>query len=357
MDSLYGDDMDLDSAYMNCLPPWFDPHPHPLDKPPPPPAPAPRLNLTGPATTGSIFYRTPRPEHPRLRTSQACEKCRARKAKCSGDHPSCARCLARGLPCQYAEVGRVRGPNKPKSSRSGSISSSTSADSRYVNVNVKRARRNTTLATIDIGGMSCYPRVRRTWIKVTMRTSSPTAASKRLSLPATLNIDPSLLSPMHGHASGPSYIYGSEYPASASDSASASASSAYTDSRRGSFAFDPALDALPLSPFPPSPLDVHSSPFPHEMKLQPGGHNYDYPALDPLDRRAPFSFEAGVRAWARFQVRRVRVRRRDAGLFALAHVVRSFVSSELIKREGCEAGDLAQHGAWARARARSRGAF
>ncbi|KAJ7595328.1 hypothetical protein C8J56DRAFT_883551 [Mycena floridula] len=59
-----------------------------------------------------IFYRTP--EHPRLRTAQACEKCRTRKAKCSGEHPSCKRCINRGLICEYAKEGRVRGPNKAK---------------------------------------------------------------------------------------------------------------------------------------------------------------------------------------------------------------------------------------------------
>ncbi|KAG7095305.1 hypothetical protein E1B28_006071 [Marasmius oreades] len=72
-----------------------------------------RPSLAGsldPAT--GIFYRTP--EHPRLRTAQACEKCRTRKAKCSGEHPACKRCLTRGLVCQYAKEGRVRGPNKPK---------------------------------------------------------------------------------------------------------------------------------------------------------------------------------------------------------------------------------------------------
>ncbi|KAJ7457252.1 hypothetical protein B0H11DRAFT_212821 [Mycena galericulata] len=44
------------------------------------PPPAPRITLAGSLdpTTG-IFYRTP--EHPRLRTAQACEKCRTRKAK------------------------------------------------------------------------------------------------------------------------------------------------------------------------------------------------------------------------------------------------------------------------------------
>ncbi|TRM55901.1 hypothetical protein BD626DRAFT_270450 [Schizophyllum amplum] len=61
---------------------------------------------------GGVFYRSP--EHPRLRTAQACEKCRVRKAKCSGDHPSCKRCMARGLACEYAKEGRTRGPNKTK---------------------------------------------------------------------------------------------------------------------------------------------------------------------------------------------------------------------------------------------------
>jgi hypothetical protein len=82
-------------------------------------------------TTTGIFYRTP--EHPRLRTAQACEKCRSRKAKvsyscclacnilsrfninqCSGERPTCNRCLTRGLSCGYAKEGRMRGPNKPK---------------------------------------------------------------------------------------------------------------------------------------------------------------------------------------------------------------------------------------------------
>ncbi|KDQ51348.1 hypothetical protein JAAARDRAFT_62562 [Jaapia argillacea MUCL 33604] len=69
-----------------------------------------------------VFYRTT--EHPRLRTAQACEKCRARKAKCSGDHPSCQRCINRGLICEYAPERRMRGPNKPKN-RDGSISSNS----------------------------------------------------------------------------------------------------------------------------------------------------------------------------------------------------------------------------------------
>lgn len=105
---------------------WPD-YPDPQNNPPPPPSTtpythdllAPRLALAGsldPAT--GIFYRSP--EHPRLRTAQACEKCRTRKAKCSGEHPTCKRCSTRGLVCEYAKEGRVRGPNKPKAKHSES---------------------------------------------------------------------------------------------------------------------------------------------------------------------------------------------------------------------------------------------
>ncbi|KAF8123881.1 hypothetical protein EV363DRAFT_1354982 [Boletus edulis] len=43
-------------------------------------------------TTG-IFYRAVK--HPRIRTVQACNKCRVRKAKCSGERPMCERCRIR----------------------------------------------------------------------------------------------------------------------------------------------------------------------------------------------------------------------------------------------------------------------
>ncbi|KAH7908283.1 hypothetical protein BJ138DRAFT_376555 [Hygrophoropsis aurantiaca] len=91
------------------------PYPQPVTVAPAPPPEAglPRCALAGSLdpTTG-IFYRTP--EHPRLRTAQACEKCRVRKAKCTGEHPACQRCRTRGLLCHYAPEGRIRGPNKPK---------------------------------------------------------------------------------------------------------------------------------------------------------------------------------------------------------------------------------------------------
>lgn len=68
--------------------------------------------------------------------------CSSRR-QCSGEHPSCKRCATRGLICEYAKEGRVRGPNKPKSktsmsaqaeearpaSRGRTLSTNSSADS------------------------------------------------------------------------------------------------------------------------------------------------------------------------------------------------------------------------------------
>ncbi|PFH54237.1 hypothetical protein AMATHDRAFT_44769 [Amanita thiersii Skay4041] len=51
----------------------------------------------------------------RQRTSQACDKCRERKTKCSGERPVCKRCTTRGLICTYSSrEPRSRGPNKPR---------------------------------------------------------------------------------------------------------------------------------------------------------------------------------------------------------------------------------------------------
>lgn len=42
----------------------------------------------------------------------------SRIEQCSGEHPSCKRCISRSLVCEYAKEGRVRGPNKPKAKTS-----------------------------------------------------------------------------------------------------------------------------------------------------------------------------------------------------------------------------------------------
>ncbi|KAI0259074.1 hypothetical protein BC834DRAFT_974588 [Gloeopeniophorella convolvens] len=48
-----------------------------------------------------IFLRSPTPLR-NQRASEACKKCRERKAKCTGTRPSCARCTSRDYVCEYA---------------------------------------------------------------------------------------------------------------------------------------------------------------------------------------------------------------------------------------------------------------
>ncbi|KAJ7137809.1 hypothetical protein C8R44DRAFT_868184 [Mycena epipterygia] len=64
----------------------------------------------------------------RQRTGTACDKCRDRKTKCSGDHPVCKRCTARGLICHYSGRERIRGPAK---ARLRNAMSSSSLDLRF----------------------------------------------------------------------------------------------------------------------------------------------------------------------------------------------------------------------------------
>jgi hypothetical protein len=54
-------------------------------------------------TLGSGFVRTP-DLSTRERVGRACDKCRSRKTKCSGDRPDCRRCVDRGLICTYGET-------------------------------------------------------------------------------------------------------------------------------------------------------------------------------------------------------------------------------------------------------------
>ncbi|OCH89138.1 hypothetical protein OBBRIDRAFT_39024 [Obba rivulosa] len=64
-----------------------------------------------------IFLRSPTPAKNK-RTAKACNRCRERKAKCSGVHPACSRCVLRGYICEYApEDRRVRGPSLSRQRR------------------------------------------------------------------------------------------------------------------------------------------------------------------------------------------------------------------------------------------------
>ncbi|KAF8132788.1 hypothetical protein EV363DRAFT_1326393, partial [Boletus edulis] len=71
------------------------------------------LDIDLPHSLHGIFYRAA--EHPRIRTAQACNKCRVRKAKgrCSGERPICERCRIRGLVCQYPIEERTRRGGPP----------------------------------------------------------------------------------------------------------------------------------------------------------------------------------------------------------------------------------------------------
>ncbi|KAJ7775050.1 hypothetical protein B0H16DRAFT_84121 [Mycena metata] len=140
-----------------------------------------------------------------------------REAKCSGDHPACARCVGRGLKCEYAKEGRVRGPNKPKS-RANSTASSLSplsrtpaplppyGDDSFVDIKMKRRRRATTMGSIGGSGIKLEPL--SSCMPLGLPSSSshhggldlPLAASKRFSLPAFLSNPPSILPSSSLHA-------------------------------------------------------------------------------------------------------------------------------------------------------------
>ncbi|KAI0078117.1 hypothetical protein K474DRAFT_958284 [Panus rudis PR-1116 ss-1] len=49
---------------------------------------------------------------PRIRVQQACEKCRRRKVKCSGDRPTCVRCTKKGVYCEWAPERSMKGPDR-----------------------------------------------------------------------------------------------------------------------------------------------------------------------------------------------------------------------------------------------------
>ncbi|KAJ7474788.1 hypothetical protein FB451DRAFT_1397663 [Mycena latifolia] len=279
------------------LPAWA------FDAPPPPP---PRMTLAGSLdpTTG-IFYRTP--EHPRLRTAQACDKCRTRKAKgcslfflcalelglilcaqCSGDHPSCARCLARGLVCEYAKEGRVRGPNRTPRSRHASVSASSQPHS-LAPLPYSTLSRTGALTM----GMGALGKPRRHTATLPPGAAPPPLAStrplalpnpKRLSLPDALDLR---------------LLAGAVPPSPYPDARAYGEEDG--DSRRGSYdsyagevgydAYSRALDAFSAHPLPKS--HPHSHAHLHHAKQHHAGYEQHFPleagyalevryALDPV---------------------------------------------------------------------------
>ncbi|KAH8981288.1 hypothetical protein EDB86DRAFT_442553 [Lactarius hatsudake] len=64
-----------------------------------------------------IFLRSPTPLR-NQRASEACKKCRERKAKCTGTRPSCARCSSRDYHCEYASEASSESTSTAKARRS-----------------------------------------------------------------------------------------------------------------------------------------------------------------------------------------------------------------------------------------------
>ncbi|KLO19225.1 hypothetical protein SCHPADRAFT_81365 [Schizopora paradoxa] len=74
-----------------------------------------RHSVSSASGSEPYFCRTPNSTL-RQRTAQACEKCRDRKTKCSGERPVCKRCSERGMVCKWAPETRVRGHSRSKAS-------------------------------------------------------------------------------------------------------------------------------------------------------------------------------------------------------------------------------------------------
>ncbi|KAI0372988.1 hypothetical protein BV20DRAFT_1119531 [Pilatotrama ljubarskyi] len=53
----------------------------------------------------------------RLRIAQACERCRKRKTKCTGEKPTCKRCVKRGYECEYVLEHRANKTKKAVAER------------------------------------------------------------------------------------------------------------------------------------------------------------------------------------------------------------------------------------------------
>ncbi|KAF8557201.1 hypothetical protein OG21DRAFT_1482465 [Imleria badia] len=121
-----------------------------------PPDAAPRCAFRGSLdpTTG-IFYRLP--EGARIRTAQACDKCRIRKAKCSGDHPVCERCRIRGLVCHYAPErrGRRRSRGEAVRDRSSGPAPVPSSDARTTQGPLSRIADERSQHTENAVGQRC----------------------------------------------------------------------------------------------------------------------------------------------------------------------------------------------------------
>ena len=62
----------------------------------------------------------------RKRTFRSCTQCRASKARCSGAHPECTRCIQRAVPCIYDEDSIPQWTRVVQSARQSDVRTDTS---------------------------------------------------------------------------------------------------------------------------------------------------------------------------------------------------------------------------------------
>lgn len=193
----------------------------------------------------------------------------------------------------------MRGPNKPKSRANSTASSHPSplsrtpaplppyGDDSFVDINMKRRRRATTMGSIGGSGIKLEPL--SSCMPLGLPSSSshhggldlPLAASKRFSLPASLSNPPSILSSSSLHAL-PLHTLSSAYDYHGAGYTESSSYSAYTDSRRGSF--DPS--------FAPHLYHDHAPDVKVEGYGDDAGYGHEARAYyEPPS--APFHLEAG----------------------------------------------------------------
>ncbi|KAI0780603.1 hypothetical protein BD413DRAFT_666713 [Trametes elegans] len=68
----------------------------------------------------ALFVAPPVPAA-RIRIAQACERCRKRKTKCTGERPKCTRCEKRGFDCEYVEEHRANRTKKAVADRAEAV--------------------------------------------------------------------------------------------------------------------------------------------------------------------------------------------------------------------------------------------
>ncbi|KAJ6531613.1 hypothetical protein DFH09DRAFT_1370436 [Mycena vulgaris] len=215
--------------------------------------------------------------HARQRTTQACDKCRNRKTKCSGDHPVCKRCTARGLICHYSGRERVRGPAK---ARLRNAMSSSSLDLRFAGESHgKQEELDPSLAySFDYSAHPQQPQYQHLTVPTSRNghgyfESSSQAAPHAFSPPSLSRMSlPHVAHPDSFHPFPVPPHLQQHYVRRVQSYSALGASDAYRVHRMSSFASRPTS-----SPASQAPSRLGPSSFvEYDMRMPNGGHMQDY---------------------------------------------------------------------------------